>query len=205
MCSSDLNRAMFDALIEGATLAIAEGHGPVSVLFIDLDAFKDVNDAFGHAAGDELLVEVGARLRSALPSVDALARLGGDEFAVLLLDHDEVRASSVAEGVLAALVDPFAVSGEAIVVGASVGVAVARSAAAVRDLLRASDIAMYRAKRRGHNGYAVYDRALSDEVLERLRLDQWLRRAVDLGEIGVAYQPVVALEDRKITRLNSSH
>ena len=192
------NRAMFDGLVAQAADRIGEDLGAVAVLFVDLDAFKDVNDAFGHAAGDDLLIEVGARLRAALPSVDALARLGGDEFAVLLLDHDEVRASSVAETVLDALVEPFAVSGESLVVGASVGVAVARSAAAVRDLLRASDIAMYRAKRRGHNGYAVYDRALSDEVLERLRLDQWLRRAVDLGEIGVAYQPVVALDDGRI-------
>jgi len=192
------NRALFDVLLEQAAERIVADGLPVAALFVDLDAFKDVNDSFGHAAGDALLVDVAARLRAALPAVDGVARLGGDEFAVLLHDHDEVSASGVADLVLAAFAEPFESGGETLVVGASIGVAVGRDPAGVLDLLRSSDIAMYRAKRRGRNGYAVYDRALSDEVLERLRIDQWLRRAVELDEITVAYQPVVDLVDGRI-------
>ena len=192
------NRAMFDALIEAATLAIAEGHGPVSVLFIDLDAFKDVNDSLGHLAGDALLVGVAGRLRATVPAGGALARLGGDEFGLLLTGRDEVAATAVASELLDVLTEPLDVTGNHLIVSASIGIAVAHDADSVGDLLRWSDIAMYRAKRVRRSGYAVYDRALSDEVKERLRTDQWLRRALDLDEITVAYQPIVDLRSGEV-------
>lgn len=187
------NRATFDALLENAR-GFSEGTGePVAVLFIDLDAFKDVNDSLGHAAGDTLLVRVAERLRAAVPAADALVRLGGDEFAVLLDGHDEVHATSVAADLVAALQRPLDVGGQQLIVSASIGIAVAHEPGAIANLLRWADIAMYRAKRVRRSGFAVYDRALSDEVRERLRTDQWLRRALELDEIEVAYQPIVAL------------
>jgi diguanylate cyclase (GGDEF)-like protein len=188
------NRAMFDALLENARGARAPGDDPVAVLFIDLDAFKDVNDSLGHAAGDALLVAVAERLRSSLPAAETLARLGGDEFAVLLDGHDEVAATGVAADLVGALRHPLEVGDHRLIVSASIGIAVAHEPAAIANLLRWADIAMYRAKRVRRSGFAVYDRALSDEVRERLRMDQWLRRALELGEIDVAYQAIVAVD-----------
>jgi diguanylate cyclase (GGDEF)-like protein len=187
------NRAMFDALLDNARGARVTGGEPVAVLFIDLDAFKDVNDSMGHAAGDALLVEVAGRLRAALPAAEALARLGGDEFGVMLDGHDEVAATAVAADLVAALQQPLEVGDHRLIVSASIGIAVAHEAEAVANLLRWADIAMYRAKRVRRSGFAVYDRALSDEVRDRLRTDQWLRRALELDEVEVAYQPVVEL------------
>lgn len=187
------NRAMFDALLDNARSTGSGADGPVAVLFIDLDAFKDVNDSLGHAAGDTLLVQVAARLRAALPVVDTLARLGGDEFGVLLLGRDEVDATGIAADLLAALEQPLDVGDHRLIVSASIGIAVAHDADAVADLLPWADVAMYRAKRVRRSGFAIYDRALSDEVRDRLRTDQWLRRALDLDEIEVAYQPIVDL------------
>lgn len=187
------NRAMFDALLDNARGARVTGGEPVAVLFIDLDAFKDVNDSMGHAAGDALLVQVAGRLRAALPAAEALARLGGDEFGVMLDGHDEVAATAVAADLVAALQQPLEVGDHRLIVSASIGIAVAHEAEAVANLLRWADIAMYRAKRVRRSGFAVYDRALSDEVRDRLRTDQWLRRALELDEVEVAYQPVVEL------------
>lgn len=187
------NRAMFDALLENVRGASAASGRTVAVLFIDLDAFKDVNDSLGHAAGDELLVRFAERLRSAAPVADAIARLGGDEFAVLLDGDDEVAATVVASEVIAALQQPIEVGDQRLIVSASIGIAVAHEPDAVPNLLRWADIAMYRAKRVRRSGFAVYDRALSDELRDRLRTDQWLRRALELGEIEVAYQPIVEL------------
>lgn len=187
------NRAMFDALLDSARGAVAADGDSVAVLFIDLDAFKDVNDSMGHATGDALLVQVAERLRAALPAAEALARLSGDEFGVILDGHDEVAATGVAADLVAALQQPLEVGDHQLIVSASIGIAVAHAADAVPNLLRWADIAMYRAKRVRRSGFAVYDRALSDEVRDRLRTDQWLRRALDLDEIEVAYQPIVEL------------
>lgn len=193
------NRAMFDALLVGASEGLAEHGEPVAVLFIDLDAFKDINDSLGHLAGDELLTGVASRLRGALAARDVVARLGGDEFGVLLTGHDEVTATTVAATLADVLTEPLPVGEQRIIVSASIGIAVARTAESVADLLRSADIAMYRAKRVGRGRIAVYDQALSEQVRERLRLDQWLRRALELDEIAVVYQPVIDLSSGTVT------
>jgi diguanylate cyclase (GGDEF)-like protein len=187
------NRAMFDGLLEHVTPAIGSSLRSVAVLFIDLDDFKVVNDSLGHHHGDDLLVEVAGRLRSATPARSTLARLGGDEFAVLLEDHDEVAAADVAASLLEVVARPTHVAGGEYRTTASVGIAVAKEPEQVAELMRWSDAAMYRAKRVGRGRCAVYDDELDETITASLELDQRIRRAVEADEFEAAFQPVVSL------------
>jgi diguanylate cyclase (GGDEF)-like protein/PAS domain S-box-containing protein len=173
-------------------------HARPLVLVLDLDHFKSVNDGFGHAAGDAVLREAAERIARCLRPGDTLARLGGDEFAVLL---DEIPgmhvAEAVAERIIATLRAPFAVHGTDVVVGASIGLAVADRADTVDDVLRNADLAMYRAKHAGRARVAVFAPDMHTEVRQRLQLEADLRRAIDGdrsgGELLLYYQPIVHL------------
>jgi diguanylate cyclase (GGDEF)-like protein/PAS domain S-box-containing protein len=172
----------------------------LAVLLLDLDRFKLVNDSFGHAAGDALLVEIAPRLREALRPEDTVGRLGGDEFVVLLADiADERVAVEVAERIVAALRRPFLLEGIEHFVTVSIGIAIASGERALAGaLIRDADAALYRAKDRGRGRYEVFDRAMRVRTLERLSLENDLRRALDRGQLRVNYQPVVSLRDRSI-------
>ena len=166
------NRALFDDRVAHAFSRRAATERHVAVLFIDLDDFKGVNDALGHAAGDQLLIGVATRLRSCLRSSDTAARLGGDEFGVLLegLDH-ESEAASAAGRVLEALRAPFFMHGQPARVKASVGVAVGSGETTkAEQLVRDADVAMYLAKHNGRDRYEVYDRGAQQHLLERLEI-----------------------------------
>jgi diguanylate cyclase (GGDEF)-like protein/PAS domain S-box-containing protein len=153
------NRALFRDRVEHALERQTRDEKPVSVLFMDLDDFKTINDSLGHAAGDRLLGEVGERLRTCLRTPDTAARLGGDEFGVLLEDGGEsVGAADVAGRVLAALDGPFHLEGKEVFVRASIGIATSQTGRAVgpegaEELLRNADVAMYIAKEAGKNRY----------------------------------------------------
>jgi diguanylate cyclase (GGDEF)-like protein/PAS domain S-box-containing protein len=172
-----------------------------SVLFIDLDDFKTVNDGFGHDAGDRLLVEVSDRLKRCVGARDLVARLGGDEFAVLVEDgcgSDEV-ASTVARRIIEALQEPFDVSGHRTRVSASIGIAGYGTSAPDGDsVLMHADIAMYHAKANGKNQFVFFTEQMRQGVLHRLDIESWLREALDTSQLRVYYQPVVTLSDRKI-------
>jgi diguanylate cyclase (GGDEF)-like protein len=175
-------------------LALARLHRhqtSIAVLFIDLDNFKVVNDSLGHNAGDRLLVELGTRLKDAMRPSDTIARFGGDEFVVLCEDITEARdAVCVGERIVAAAADPFLLDGREMFVSASVGVALALDDSATPEtLLRDADAAMYRAKERGHGRVEVFDEALRTRIMERLDLENGLRRALKRGELRVYYQP----------------
>jgi diguanylate cyclase (GGDEF)-like protein len=172
----------------------------IAVLFIDLDNFKVVNDSLGHNAGDKLLVELAARLRQAIRPSDTIARFGGDEFVVLCEDigaaHDAV---TVGRRIVAAASEPFTVNGHEMFVSASVGVALAVDAEATPEtLLRDSDAAMYRAKERGRGRVEVFDEALRTRIMERLELENGLRRALQRDELRVYYQPEVSLSQERM-------
>lgn len=168
-----------------------------ALLFIDLDHFKAVNDSFGHAMGDRLLVEVGHRLLSCVRSEDTVARQGGDEFIVFLPSISSPDdAGMLAEKLLRVLSQAVVIDGQELFVGASIGVSIfPEDGVEVESLLKHSDTAMYQAKDGGRGRLAYYSPALSQSAYERYTLGAELRRAVDRNELRLVYQPMVALSD----------
>jgi len=164
----------------------------LAFLFIDLNRFKEVNDSFGHSAGDELLKQLGPRLTDSLRGSEVLVRLGGDEFGIVLVDADADDATAVAQRLITSIEEPFILKGVRAVVGASIGIAIApRDATDGATLLRCADIAMYRAKL-GDSSFAVYDPDL-DENGNLWRLGEELRVAVEEGQFELHYQPQLDL------------
>jgi len=199
------NRTLFLDRLALALARLRRAQTNIAVLFIDLDNFKVVNDSLGHGAGDQLLVELGRRLRSAIRPSDTIARFGGDEFVVLCEDisaaHDAV---AVGQRIVAAASEPFMVDGHEMFVSASVGVALAMHGDATPEtLLRDSDAAMYRAKERGRGRVEVFDEALRTRIMERLELENGLRRALQRGELRVYYQPEVSLSQERMVAVEA--
>jgi diguanylate cyclase (GGDEF)-like protein/PAS domain S-box-containing protein len=197
------NRALFRDRVEHALERQVRDDKPISVLFMDLDDFKTINDSLGHAAGDHLLGEVGERLRTCLRAPDTAARLGGDEFAILLEDGGEgVGAADVASRILSSLDGPFHLEGKEVFVRASIGIASAdmhRSGPeGAEELLRNADVAMYMAKEAGKGRYQVFEPEMHDTALRRLELKADLQRAVDNNEFVLHYQPVIHLATGEI-------
>jgi diguanylate cyclase (GGDEF)-like protein len=193
------NRSLFMDRVEHAMAMQARRGGQLAVLFCDLDGFKRVNDLFGHAAGDELLVEVGSRIKATVRTTDTVARLGGDEFAVLLeevQDPDDVAASC--ERILGELRRRIEVAGEAVSVTTTIGVALSKPGDSADTLLSQADLAMYHAKGQGKDRYETYRLAFGDERLQRIELVETLRRDIETKQLEVFYQPVVDLRSRTI-------
>jgi diguanylate cyclase (GGDEF)-like protein/PAS domain S-box-containing protein len=188
------NRSLFGDRLRQALLAARRNQKMFGVLLLDLDRFKDINDALGHDRGDSLLQEVTARLRGVLRATDTIARLGGDEFAVLTTDAkhpDDVVAT--ARKILAALEGPFAIADQMVETSASIGTAMyPLHGDDPSTLLRRADVAMYVAKRSG-GGYAVYAPEQEAQTLRRSGLAGELRRSIPQGELVLHYQPQVTL------------
>ena len=209
------NRAHFkDRLDRALARRLRRKDYQFAVLFVDLDRFKHVNDSLGHAAGDRLLVIFAERLAAAVRADDVvsrmpvastvpeptLARFGGDEFAVLLDGiREPLDAVRVAKRVQQMATLPLPLDGQDVFATASIGVAVATDAhKSGEDIIRDADLAMYRAKNAGGGSYSVFDAALHDMAVRRLRLETDLRRAVERGEFRVWYQPIVSLADHHV-------
>jgi len=198
------NRGILLDRVTSALVTASERGTDVALLFIDLDGFKPVNDRFGHAVGDTVLIEVAGRLRSAVRPADTVARLGGDEFAILLEDVEPGQPAQVSTRLLAAIERGIRIAGQDVALGASVGVAMAPAGAgSAVELLRNADLAMYEAKAAGKGRYVVYERAMGSTRVERLELIDDLRRAVEAREIDVVYQPVVEVESERIVGLEA--
>ena len=188
------NRALFLDRLEHALARADRAGSEVSVLFLDVDGFKLVNDSLGHLAGDRLLVEVARRLQACLRRSDTAARLGGDEFAVLLTpETGQLEPSEVARRIGQALQPPFLLADRELRVTASIGIASGRGEP--ENLLRDADVAMYRAKRRARGSFALFEPGMHAAILEELELQNDLHAAVARGEIAVHYQPIVRLAD----------
>ncbi|WP_410621760.1 EAL domain-containing protein [Amycolatopsis sp. cmx-8-4] len=171
--------------------------GPATVLFLDLDKFKVINDSLGHSVGDQVLRIVGERLRRSSGRADLVGRLGGDEFVIVtdeVTEPGEVRA--LAEHLRAALAEPIGVLGRQLHLDASIGVVLVDGAdqRSAEDLLRDADVAMYQAKTLGRGRHHVFDVGLRERMQRRLRMEQDLRDAVHEGQLWPAYQPVVDLK-----------
>ena len=206
------NRQLFSERLAKAVSRNAEYGRAFSLLFVDLDRFKKVNDSLGHGVGDELLVCIARRLRASLSASDTVARLGGDEF-VILLDElgEKALAERVADRLLQRLEEPFTVGSHTLFITASIGVLAGRDAArgeashagmavgrAAESLLRDADSAMYRAKENGKARYATFEPGMREETLALLRLENDLRAAIEGSEISVVYQPIVWLASGEV-------
>jgi diguanylate cyclase (GGDEF)-like protein/PAS domain S-box-containing protein len=189
------NRSLFRHRVERVLEQGAERGAKLTVLFLDLDGFKEVNDSLGHATGDSLLVQVAERLRSCVRPVDTVARLGGDEFAILIADKSAERdGSAVANRVMQALREPFRLEGREIYVGASIGIAATDQDVEDADqLLRNADLAMYRAKGTGAGGFERYHPGLHAALVERIQLEDELRQAIAADELELHFQPTLDL------------
>jgi diguanylate cyclase (GGDEF)-like protein len=190
------NRALFLDRLEHALARARRGQTALAVLFVDLDRFKLINDTLGHAAGDQLLVQAGQRLRAAVREADTPARFGGDEFAILLEDNEATPdATHVAQRVIDTLSAPFDVGGREVFVSASVGIATSHAGQeGAAELLRNADVAMYRAKHHGSGGYHIFEPGMRVALMERLELEADLQRAIEQQEFTLVYQPIMSLE-----------
>ena len=194
------NRAALTQKIEEAAARQRRRGEPFSVLLLDLDRFKQVNDTLGHPAGDTLLTEVAGRLTGLLRETDLLARLGGDEFAIIQAGEADQRAaaSGLAARIIEAFGQPFEIEGGDIGIGTSIGIALAPEHATGADnLLKMADLALYRAKSGGRNGYRFFDPEMSEVASARHEIEMDLRRAIAQGEFELHYQPIIDTKTRK--------
>lgn len=172
----------------------------VAALLIDLDRFKDVNDSFGHGAGDELLKAFAARLNSAIREEDTVARLGGDEFVILQVGMAQPSgASHLADRLMKVLSGPYDIGDSQLVCGASIGVAVAPTDAGEWDtLLSCADTALYKAKSQGRNTVCFFEAGMDATLRERRRIEADLKRALETNAFQLAYQPLFSFQDNSI-------
>lgn len=193
------NRYLF---LDRLTVALAHAvrhENTLAVLFLDLDRFKDVNDTLGHAAGDQLLQEVGRRITTCIREEDTVARMGGDEFTILLPDIQIEDAKDVAQRILNVFSRPYVLDGQELYISSSIGIALAFDKLLdAQTILRHADLAMYKAKENGKNRYWIYETNMSIQAQNRLTLEQRLRKALERDEFVLYYQPQVDVTKGKL-------
>jgi diguanylate cyclase (GGDEF)-like protein len=188
------NRALFAERLAAALASEVEGR-PLSVVLIDLDDFKGINDSLGHGIGDALLVSLGSRLAGCVGPRDTVARLGGDEFVVVLEGMDPAGADLVVGRLMTAFAEPLAAVGHDLLVSASVGIADGRAGDDAAELLRQADVAMYAAKRQGGASFLHYEPGMAEGPSENAHLGAELRMALaGEDELFLLYQPIVNLD-----------
>ena len=195
------NRAEFNARLEGACRRLKRSGGTVTVMMVDLDKFKSVNDTFGHPAGDRLLVEVGRRLRSTARETDLVARLGGDEFAVIKEGGADPHEGAIALAlrIIDAISRPFDLSGQAASIGASIGIVLGpEHETDPEGLLKRADLALYDAKSNGRNDYRFFRNELLEVARSQRTAESELREAIEREDFELYYQPVVDAKTRTL-------
>ncbi len=188
-------------VLEGLNQALAsepQGQMQQVVLFIDIDRFKIVNDAHGHAAGDQLLINVARMLRESVRGSDLVGRLSGDEFIVITQTATVGAATDLAQRIIEAIRRPIVVAGTELSHSASIGIAFGETGQEAHALLENADIAMYQAKNRGRGHWAIFQESMRAEARQRLYLEGELRHAIENGEIESFYQPIYRLSDRSL-------
>ena len=168
------------------------------LMFIDLDNFKDVNDSLGHAAGDQLLIEIGLRVQACMRDADSVARLGGDEFLVLVANAGEVNIERIAERVLVAVSEPYELLGRKVVAKCSIGIALyPDNGTTVEALMANVDNAMYQAKAKQSGSALFFTEEMNIRVRERMQLEQDLHVAIELGQLSLYFQPIVSTDSQR--------
>jgi diguanylate cyclase (GGDEF)-like protein/PAS domain S-box-containing protein len=200
------NRSLFNDELERELLVSMQRGTNLAVLFIDLDRFKLVNDSFGHAAGDEVLLALAQRFKSAVRGGDVVSRFSGDEFVVLCRNVQDVNvAVSLASEYSRLLAEPVKLStGRNVVVTSSVGVSfVMRGRQSAQDILQQSDVAMFQAKNKGRSRVEVFDESLRAKSVARLEIYDDLRHSIDHDELAVHYQPIARVSDDRIVAMEA--
>ena len=194
------NRGLFREQLQQALLRLRRGQG-FAVLCLDLDRFKPVNDTLGHPVGDALLKLVSERLLACVRQGDLVARLGGDEFAIIQANVRDVDSSEKLAGrVVETISKPYAINGHRIEISTSIGIAIAPRDGSDADLLlNNADLALYRTKAEGRNGYSFFKPEMNDHILVRRTLEADLRKALEEESLTLSYQPIVCLKQRKVT------
>jgi diguanylate cyclase (GGDEF)-like protein len=194
------NRVLFRRELQEALARARRADEETAVLCIDLDHFKTVNDTLGHPVGDALLQAVADRLRHCVREGDSVARLGGDEFAVVQAGPNlPAGAGELADRVVAAMAEPFVIQGHQVVIGASVGIAIAPTDAHQPDeLLKKADMALYRVKAEGRGGFHFFEKAMDERLQARRTLELDLRHAVAAGEFELHFQPLMNLATGRV-------
>ncbi|MED1951371.1 EAL domain-containing protein [Brevibacillus centrosporus] len=199
------NRRMY---VQHLTKEIMQGkrfQSNLAVLFLDMDRFKDINDSFGHDIGDLLLVEMAKRLKACIQPSDMVARLGGDEFTILLGQQgDSKRAEEVADLIMGQLQKPFELSGHLVNISCSIGIALfPQDGDTAEDLLKRADTALYSVKSQGRNGYSFFDPTMEAKSLERILMENEMRKAIDQQQFHVYYQPKMDISSQKLTGMEA--
>lgn len=198
------NRASFNQFLARVVRTSATDQTN-ALLYLDLDRFKQVNDTLGHPVGDRLLIDVAGRLKETAIGAAIIARLGGDEFTIVLRQTQQNEVEKLCDSLIAAIRKPFEIDGQAVLIGLSIGVAVARgNRADAVDMTRKADIALYHAKAAGRNRYAIFGPHMDELIRTRRDLEQDLRAALDAGDqLEVFYQPVYSARSHEISALEA--
>jgi diguanylate cyclase (GGDEF)-like protein len=199
------NRPLFiDRLIVALAQASRAGH-KLAVYFLDLDRFKDINDSLGHSIGDSLIKSAAERIRHSVREGDTVARFGGDEFTLLIPRIDNIEdAAKIAQKIIETLRIPFAIGDRELFVTTSIGVSIfPTDGSDPETLVRNADTAMYRAKEQGRDNYQLYAPAMNAKAVERLALENMLRKALTQGELVLHYQPIVDIRAKHVVGIEA--
>ena len=200
------NRALFADRLRISMETVARTGMPLALFLLDLDRFKQVNDALGHQVGDQLLIEAANRLTQVTRKTDIVARLGGDEFAIVATNlHSEGQSSVAAQKIIEALSSPFDIAGNRIESGVSIGIAVhnGQDETTPDDMMQKADAALYKAKANGRGNFHFFDDALNREVRRIQLVKTELRQAVETGQFSLVFQPKISLVSGKLTGLEA--
>lgn len=193
------NRVLFSDRLEQAMISAQRNHSKISLLFLDIDRFKQINDTLGHGVGDQLLQSVGQRLLECVREQDTVSRQGGDEFIVVLADADAEGAELVADKIMHNITQPYMIEQHDLRITASIGIAVYPDHAQdCESLIKYADVAMYQAKESGRNCYLRFDPTMNASSYERLQLETALRGALERDELRIFYQAQVNLSDGRV-------
>jgi diguanylate cyclase (GGDEF)-like protein/PAS domain S-box-containing protein len=193
------NRNLLHDRVSQAIHAASRSGSHLAILFLDLDHFKNVNDTLGHSTGDELLVEVGKRLKASVRESDTVARIGGDEFVIVLADADATDASAVATKLLDSLSQPYTIGTHLLSATPSIGVAMyPEDGTEFGVLYQHADAAMYQAKGDGRNGFRFFTAEMQSHTERMLVLEGAMRQALELGQFYLNYQPQLSADGRKV-------
>ncbi|WP_261816928.1 putative bifunctional diguanylate cyclase/phosphodiesterase [Vibrio gallicus] len=194
------NRKSGDEKLRQAIINAERSNQNVLILFIDLDNFKQINDTLGHSAGDKLLQQVSQRLKSAVRKTDVVARIGGDEFLMVIPNlQSQDNAKLIASNLMTVFEKPFYLDKTEFFASSSIGMAIyPQDGQTTEDLLARADIAMYRVKECGRNGFSFYDSSMNQDVQRNIDIDARLRKALSFNEFEVYYQPIIDLKKGQI-------